>query len=72
MTDIRNHKDSRTLWYFWRFTEMLSRIQNIVCEMDAKGRTPEWYRENHRTPWVTDSHILDSSIGIRCDVSWRD
>ena len=31
---------------------ILSRIQNIGYEMGENGRTPEWYRANHRTPWV--------------------
>lgn len=30
----------------------LSRIQNIGYEAGENGRTPEWYRKNHRTPWV--------------------
>jgi hypothetical protein len=34
---------------------MLSRIQNIGYEMGENGRTPEWYRANHRTPWVAGS-----------------
>ena len=31
---------------------VLSRIQNIGYEKGENGRTPEWYRANHRTPWV--------------------
>ncbi len=31
---------------------ILSRIQNIGYEMGENGRTPEWYRANHRTSWV--------------------
>jgi hypothetical protein len=31
---------------------ILSRIQNIGYEMGENGRTPEWYRANHKTPWV--------------------
>src|SRR5690606_39335406 len=31
---------------------VLSRIQNIGYELGENGRTPEWYRANHRTPWV--------------------
>ena len=31
---------------------MLSRIQNIGYDLGENGRTPEWYRANHRTPWV--------------------
>jgi len=31
---------------------VLSRIQNIGYEDGENGRTPEWYRANHRTPWV--------------------
>lgn len=34
---------------------LLSRIQNIGYEMGENGRTPEWYRANHRTPWAADS-----------------
>lgn len=33
---------------------ILSRIQNIGYEMGENGRTPKWYRANHRTPWVAD------------------
>ena len=31
---------------------ILSRVQNIGYEMGENGRTPEWYRANHQTPWV--------------------
>ena len=31
---------------------LLSRIQNIGYELGENSRTAEWYRENHRTPWV--------------------
>jgi hypothetical protein len=31
---------------------VLSRIQNIGYDLGENGRTPEWYRTNHRTPWV--------------------
>ena len=31
---------------------LLSRIQNIAYDLGENGRTPEWYRANHRTPWV--------------------
>jgi len=31
---------------------ILSRVQNIGYK---NGRTPEWYRANHRTPWVAES-----------------
>jgi len=31
---------------------ILSRVQNIGYEMGENNRTPEWYRANHRTPWV--------------------
>ena len=34
---------------------VLSRIQNIGYELGENGRTPEWYRLNHRTPWVADT-----------------
>lgn len=30
----------------------LSRIQNIGYELGENNRTPQWYRANHRTPWV--------------------
>lgn len=30
----------------------LSRIQNIGYELGENGRTAEWYRANHRTPWL--------------------
>ena len=31
---------------------VLSRIQNIGYDLGENGRTPAWYRANHRTPWV--------------------
>ncbi len=31
---------------------VLSRIQNIGYELGGNSRTAEWYRANHRTPWV--------------------
>ena len=31
---------------------VLSRIQNIGYDLGENGRTPEWYRANHRAPWV--------------------
>ena len=31
---------------------VLSRIQNIGYELGENSRTAEWYRANHRTPWV--------------------
>jgi hypothetical protein len=31
---------------------VLSRIQNIGYDLGENGRTAEWYRANHRTPWV--------------------
>ena len=31
---------------------VLSRIQNIGYELCENSRTAEWYRANHRTPWV--------------------
>jgi hypothetical protein len=34
---------------------VLSRIQNIGCEMGENGRTPEWYRAN--TEWVAEGQI---------------
>lgn len=37
---------------------LLSRIQNIGYEQGENGRTPEWYRANHRTPWVARSASL--------------
>ena len=44
---------------------ILSRIQNIGYEMGENGRTPEWYRANHRTPWVAKQvgSVHDWSIG---------
>ena len=30
----------------------VSRIQNIGYELGENSRTAEWYRANHRTPWV--------------------
>ena len=33
---------------------IISRIQNIGYELGENGWTPEWYRKNHRTPWVAD------------------
>jgi hypothetical protein len=35
----------------------LSRIQNIGYEQGENGRTAEWYRANHRTPWVADMPV---------------
>jgi hypothetical protein len=32
----------------------LSRIQNIGYELGENGRTAEWYRANHRAPWVAE------------------
>jgi len=32
---------------------VFSRIQNIGYDLGENGHTPEWYRANHRTPWVT-------------------
>jgi hypothetical protein len=31
---------------------LFSRIQNIGYDLGENGRTAEWYRANHRTPWV--------------------
>jgi len=31
---------------------VLSRIQNIGEDLGENARTSEWYRANHRTPWV--------------------
>ena len=31
---------------------VLSRIQNIGYDLGENNRSPEWYRANHRTPWV--------------------
>jgi len=31
---------------------VLTRIQNIGYDLGENARTPEWYRANHRTPWV--------------------
>jgi hypothetical protein len=31
---------------------VLSRIQNIGYNLGENDRTPEWYRANHRPPWV--------------------
>lgn len=31
---------------------VLSRIQNIGYDKGENGRTPQWYRDNHRTGWV--------------------
>lgn len=31
---------------------ILSRIQNIGYELGENGRSPAWYRANHRTEWV--------------------
>ena len=41
-------------------------MQNIGYEKGENNRTPEWYRKNHRTPWVADKvergtfHIANS------------
>jgi hypothetical protein len=29
-------------------------MQNIGYEMSENNRTPEWYRANHRTPWLAE------------------
>jgi hypothetical protein len=34
------------------FYPVLSRIQNIGYDLGENGCTAEWYRANHRTPWV--------------------
>ncbi len=34
---------------------VLSRVQNIGYEMGENGRTPEWYRANHRPQWGAGS-----------------
>jgi len=34
---------------------VLSRIQNIGYELGENSRTAEWYRANHRTPWVSST-----------------
>ncbi|MCA9201588.1 MAG: hypothetical protein KDA59_00990 [Planctomycetales bacterium] len=44
---------------------LLSRIQNIGYEMGENNRTPEWYRANHRTPWVA-SEMPMSSFAVQC------
>ena len=31
---------------------VLSRIQNIGYDLGENGRSAEWYRANHKTPWV--------------------
>ena len=31
---------------------LLSRIQNIGYDLGENGRSPAWYRANHRTPWA--------------------
>lgn len=36
---------------------VLSRVQNIGYEMGENNRTPEWYRANHRTPWVSEGNL---------------
>ena len=42
---------------------VLSRIQNIGYEQGESGYSPEWYRANHRTPWVaTDSDLLQFAL----------
>ena len=42
----------------------LSRVQNIRYEMGENGRTPEWYRANHRTPWVAMRGIGSGTFSI--------
>jgi hypothetical protein len=32
----------------------LSRTQNIGYDLGENGRTSEWYRANHRAPWVAE------------------
>jgi cellulose synthase/poly-beta-1,6-N-acetylglucosamine synthase-like glycosyltransferase len=39
---------------------LLSRIQNIGYEMGENGRSPAWYRANHRTPWVASELTVDT------------
>jgi len=49
---------------------VLSRIQNIGYELGENQRTAEWYRANHRTPWVASSerHLRSPS---NCLVSYE-
>lgn len=36
---------------------VLSRIQNIGYELGENSRTADWYRANHRTPWVATNEL---------------
>ena len=42
---------------------ILGRIQNIGYEKGENGRTPEWYRSNHRTSWVADG-VKNAEFGL--------
>ncbi|QDU29241.1 hypothetical protein ETAA8_43480 [Anatilimnocola aggregata] len=39
---------------------VLSRIQNIGYVLGENSRTAEWYRANHRTPWVAGPYPKSS------------
>jgi hypothetical protein len=43
---------------------ILSRVQNIGYEQGENDRTPEWYRTNHRTPWVADAAIASAPFSL--------
>lgn len=40
----------------WEIFPSLSRVQNIGYTAGENGRTAEWYRANHRAPYVADSN----------------
>ncbi len=49
----------------------LSRIQNIGYDLGENGRTPEWYRANHRTPWVASAALPSTfRLPVRHDSCW--
>ncbi len=55
----------------------LSRIQNIGYELGENGRTPEWYRAHHRTPWVAGGmvdiwHVSENAPNLtpECRLGW--
>jgi hypothetical protein len=43
---------------------ILSRIQNIGYELGENDRTPQWYRSNHRTPWVANCASMAVSFKL--------
>ncbi|MGB0600388.1 MAG: hypothetical protein ACPGLY_27240 [Rubripirellula sp.] len=47
-------------------------IQNIGFQMGENGRTPEWYRANHRTPWVASHETTSDAFSLAKQNNNRD